>query len=62
MRTVIKYEANRIQESLETFYVSTSKFLGQVDKNFVTVSLREDYSSNFLAGLDNAYKMEFHDM
>ena len=62
MRIVIKYKGGDIKKQIQEFDHGLSEFLKQVNHNFVTFSVREDYKQIVHSYLDSMKKIEVSDV
>lgn len=61
MRIAIKYKGDRIKQELGLFQAGIDDFFKQVNNNFVTFSVREDYRQVIQSCLEGIRKIEVSD-
>ena len=62
MRTLIKFKSEQIKEMMSKYHDQINLFMGQMDKNFISFSIRQDYKQALECHLDEMKKIEIHDL
>ena len=57
MRTIIKYKSEKIKDYLSIYHSQVNQFVGQLDRNFISFSIREDYKQSFEQHLEEMKKI-----